>query len=192
MSIAKIFATLFLLATLAACGSGPQQATQNEIAELARSLRALGPNVDPAEADRAAEIAYRYTHQLAIAYQITDPPLIHNTKVNMGIKPRGLCWHWAEDMQKRFNQENFKTLVVHRAIANADSRILIDHSTAILSQRGDDMFAGMVIDPWRKGGRLFWAPTRADTRYDWRPQAEVLAKRRARLAANGPVPIASR
>ena len=71
---------------------------------------ALGPEVDPDEAARAAEIAFSYTRELAIQYQITDPPLIHNTKVNMGLKPRGLCWHWAEDMERRLKAEGFQTL----------------------------------------------------------------------------------
>jgi hypothetical protein len=33
---------------------------------------------------------------------------------------------------------------------------------------------GVVIDPWRHGGNLFWSQTRADKRYNWRPREEVL------------------
>jgi hypothetical protein len=177
-----------LLATLvvAGCGMPLEDRTppsRDEIAELAVAIRALGPEVDPAEAERAARIAYEHTHELALAYQITDPPLVHNSKVNMGLRPRGLCWHWAEDIENRLAEEQFRTLTLHRAIANADNPFRIEHSTTIVSRRGDDMFDGIVLDPWRKGGYLFWSRTVADADYDWVPRREVFAAKARVLAA---------
>lgn len=178
-----VFFALFLL-VLAGCGvPNPEDRkppSEDEIAKLALSIQALGPNVDPAEAARAARITYFHTQQLAREYQITDPPLIHNSKVNRGIKPRGLCWHWADDIESRLQQENFRTLSLHRAIANHDKPFLIEHSTTIVSARGDGMFDGIVLDPWRYGGVLFWEKTREDKRYDWTPRAEVFEWKRKR------------
>jgi len=170
---------LTTLATLGlgACSSAPP-ARSDDVARLAAQIQALGPEVDPEEAQRAARVTYAYTAQLAQEYQITDPPLIHNAKVNKGLRPRGLCWHWAEDIERRLKQENFRTLTLHRAIANADNPFRIDHSTAIISRRGDSMYDGVVLDPWRYGGVLFWSPLREDTRYDWVPRDIVLEKRR--------------
>jgi len=169
-----------LLLGLTACGmprnGPPPPGTEAEIAALARAIEGLSPAVDREEAARAARIAYRYTHELALAYQITNPPLIHNAKVNSGRKPRGLCWHWAEDLEKRLKAEGFATLDMHRAIANGDTRLLIDHSTAIISAAGAPMEAGLVLDPWRKGGVLFWSPVLSDPRYTWEPREEVLRR----------------
>ncbi|WP_348657283.1 hypothetical protein [uncultured Sulfitobacter sp.] len=169
-----------LLLTLSACAlprnGPPPLGTEADISALTRAITELSPSVDPAEAARAARIAYRHTHELAIAYQITDPPLIHNVKVNNGSKPRGLCWHWAEDLEKRLLAEGFATLDMHRAIANGDSRLLLDHSTAIISAAGAQMEAGLVLDPWRQGGELFWSPVMSDPRYDWEPREEVLRR----------------
>jgi len=174
----RLCAALFALITLAACttghgASGPPRGTEAEIAALAQRLRALDPQVDPSEAARAARISYEYSHTLAIAYEITDPPLRHNAKVNRGEKPRGLCRHWAEDMEARLNQEGFQTLEVHRAIANANKRFLIEHSSAVISARGDTMEQGIVVDPWRKGGVLFWSRVPDDPKYPWRPRIDV-------------------
>lgn len=190
MSIARKIAYLLplLAALLAGCGTthpgGPPISGKREIAQLAAGLRALGPKVDPEEAERAARIAFQHTRELALAYEITDPPLIHNTKVNLGLRPRGLCWHWAQDMAARLRQEGFQTLELHQAVANADNPFRLEHSTMILGARGDSLYEGMVLDPWRKGGVLHWVPTRADTKYAWRPAEEVLERRRppARLA----------
>lgn len=178
---------LLALAWLAACTAPPPMGKPSEIAELAAAIRALGPDVSPEEASRAAHISYTHAFRLSREYGITDPPLIHNTKVNAGLRPRGLCWHWAEDMETRLAQEHFETLDLHRAIANSENPFRIEHSTVIVSARGDGMYDGIVLDPWRKGGRLTWAPTRQDTDYKWLPQRQVLLskqERRARRSAN--------
>ncbi len=144
---------------------------------LAAEIQALGPGVDREEAQRAARVAFERTAELARAYRITDPPLVHNAKVNMGLKPRGLCWQWADDMESRMAAEGFETLELHRAIANWQNPILIDHSTLIVSARGDSLFDGIVLDPWRKGGRLTHVPTDADPDYTWHPRDVVFAAR---------------
>ena len=175
--IGLLFAVLFL----ANCGVAPEKRgvyDDAEVAALRAQIMALGPDVDAEEADRAARIAFAHTRDLAIAYQITDAPLVHNTKVNMGLKPRGLCWHWAEDMETRLDAEGFETLEMHRAIANADNVLLIDHSTAIISRKGDTFTQGIVLDPWRLGGILTFVPTLQDDDYDWVAQSVVLDRRR--------------
>ncbi|WP_245626867.1 hypothetical protein [Aestuariivita boseongensis] len=128
--------------------------TQSEpaIAALRQAFMALGPEVDPEEAARAARVTYEQVAALRAAYEITDPPLIHNTKVNMSLKPRGLCWHWTVDLGARLEQERFETLEVHQAIANYNN-LRLEHSTVILGARGAAMDAGIVRDPWRAGGR---------------------------------------
>lgn len=176
---------------LAACATGPEgppAPDSPEVDALRNEILALGPEVDPDEAARAARIAYVHTAELAEAYKITDPPLVHNTKVNMGLRPRGLCWHWAEDMEARLVAEDFQTLEIHRAIANSENPFRIDHSTAIVSRRGDTMFDGVVLDPWREGGRLTWVAVRSDSDYKWRPRAEVLRERYERQVARGEAP----
>lgn len=173
-----------VLLIIAACSNyGPVEVTPDEVARLEAGLLALGPDVDPEEAARAARIAFEYTAILAREYEITDPPLIHNAKVNMGLRPRGLCWHWAEDMENRFLEEEFETLDVLRAIANSESDWLIDHSTALLAPKGGVLEDAMVLDPWRFGGRLYWGTVPEDTRYAWVPQEVVHARWRAEIRA---------
>lgn len=168
---------------LAACGVSPEKrlpAAEAEIVELRSMIMGLGAEVDADEADRAARLAFSHTRDLAIQYQIVDPPLIHNTKVNMGLKPRGLCWHWAEDIERRLSAENFETLEMHRAIASPDNPFRIDHSTAIISRRGDSFKNGIVLDPWRLGGVLTFMPTVDDQDYLWEAREEVLMRKRMR------------
>ncbi|MEM6587978.1 MAG: hypothetical protein AAF641_05985 [Pseudomonadota bacterium] len=151
----------------------------NEIAELTQAFISLGPDVSPYEAARAARVVYTYVDQLKIEYKITGSALAHNTKVNMGIAPRGLCWHWAHDIDARLMRERFQTLQIHRAIANHNN-LRLEHSTTMLGRRGDPMYRAIVLDPWRQGGTLFWAIAANDTRYDWTDREQVFAYKRAR------------
>lgn len=172
---------LLVIFVVGGCAPAPRNVTQNDIDQLAAEIQSLGQGVDAAEAQRAAQIAYSYSLQLAEEYNVTDGPIIHNTKVNNGLRERGLCVHWAEDIEKRLKQENFRTLQIHRAIAEGNE-IRIDHSTAIVSRRGDTMEEGVVLDPWRYGGLLYWAPTLEDSKYYWEPQQRVLERKyRAKL-----------
>lgn len=187
MRIVKLILLPFLAALyLSGCAGAVNPAdlppvTQQEVATLSTSILALGPNIDPKEAQRVAEIAYKYPRQLAIEYQITDHPLIHNTKVNAGTRPRGLCWHWAEDLENRLAQENFKTLDLHRSIANSRKKpFRIEHSTVLVSHQGGTMYQGLVLDPWRNGGLLYWGPPLEDKSYEWLPVDVVFAERRAK------------
>lgn len=180
----SLFISLMILATavLTGCAGAPTTG-RDDVAALAQALEALSPEVDPAEAQRAAEIAYRHASQLAEDYDVTTSPILHNTMVNTGVKARGICVHYAEDMQARLNQERFQTLTMLRAIAEPRNGFRIDHSTAVIAPKGADIYGGIVLDPWRYGGKLFWSPTAEDTRYDWEPRMKVLRRKYERKLA---------
>ena len=171
-------------ASTAACATIPPEdlprPSDADVAALAQAITDLGPEVDPGEAQRMARISYDYPLRLAVEYQVEDSPIIHNMKVNQGLKPRGLCYQWADDLEARLSAEGFKTLDLHRAIANSESAIRIEHSTVIVSAPGDSMYEGIVLDPWRNGGQLYWGAVREDTRYPWLPREEVFKRKRAR------------
>ncbi|MCB4456138.1 hypothetical protein [Leisingera sp. McT4-56] len=180
----SFFASLMMLAAaaLAGCTAAPT-ATRNDVEALSLALQSMGPEVDPGEARRAAEIAYSYSAQLAEQYDVTTSPIIHNTLVNSGVKDRGVCVHYAEDMEARLNQENFRTLSMLRAIAEPKSDFRIDHSTAVIAAKGGGIYEGIVLDPWRYGGKLYWSATTEDPRYDWEPRLKVLRRKYERRMA---------
>ncbi|WP_370285108.1 hypothetical protein [Pseudooceanicola nanhaiensis] len=162
-----------------------------EVAPLTAEIAALSPQVDPEEAARAARIALTYPLELRQRYEVSDPPLVHNTKVNMGLRPRGLCKDWADDMEARLAAEGFRTLTLHRAIANADTA-RIEHSTVIVSAMGEGPYEGLVLDPWRYGGDLHWGPVTADPDYRWLPRQAAFQARRERERAKEMMAIGTR
>lgn len=177
--ILRLVAVLLTGVFLAACGAVPEDARRPDVPGLSQEIAGLGADVAVDEAARAAQIAYAYPLELRRSYNVTDSPLVHNAKVNQGLRPRGLCWHWADDMETRLRRENFQTLDFHRAIANADN-LRIQHSTVIISAKGESMNEGVVLDPWRYGGLLYWSPTLEDARYSWVARQTVFEERRKR------------
>src|SRR5438045_3063794 len=65
---------------------------------LMDQIAALSPRVRAEESARLAECVYNTTRQLRRDYQVVWPPLFNNFLVNSGIKKRGLCFQWAEDL----------------------------------------------------------------------------------------------
>ncbi len=166
-------------ALLAGCGGAPAElADSSDVAQLEAALLALGPNVDPAEAARGARMAYAVAGDLRREYQITDAPLVHNAKVNMGLKERGLCYHYARDIQTRMTHARYATLQFNGLVANAENPFLLEHSTAVVYARGDTWKNGIILDPWRTGGFLHWDEVRDDTKYGWKLRADVPIRQR--------------
>lgn len=160
---------------VAACTPAPSIQGDDLAAALAKEIGTLGPDVDTSEALGVAEITYTYSAQLTEEYDITTSPIVHNALVNSGVKQRGLCNHWAEDIHRRLVQERFRTLVPLRAISPPTAFRIIHHS-AVIAPTGGTIYDGVILDPWRYSGTLFWGRTVEDTRYNWRPRQEVLAE----------------
>lgn len=184
----KVILTLLAALTIPGCAYKPTTVDPDEVEALTQEIMRLGPDVDPEEARRAAEISHSYSRQLAREYNVTDLPIFHNNKVHRGERERGLCNHYAEDISRRLKQEGFRTLEIQRAIS-PPTQLRIIHHTVVITRPGDTIYEGIVIDGWRHGGNLFWAPVREDTRYNWRPRDEVvkelLAEEAAKAAQGG-------
>jgi hypothetical protein len=151
---------------------------QAQVAAVTVALRGLSPSVSPAEAARAAHVAVTQPLVWAREWRVVDPPLAHNVKVVHGIREKGVCQDWADAMEIALTAERFRTLQLHRAIANARN-ILLEHATVIVTARGQPMEQGIILDPWRIGqGRLYFGPVLQDDRYVWESREAVRAWKR--------------
>ena len=99
--------------------------------------------------------------------------------VNLGIRERGLCIDWTTDLMARLQQEGFRSLQLHWAIANYQASFRLEHSSVVVSAIGGSIEQGLLLDPWRYSGNLYWARPGEDPGYRWRPRAEVIALKRS-------------
>ena len=141
-------------------------AQAGRLANLTQELVALDTSINRSEAEQVASTSIYYSMQLANEYELTSPPLFHNTLVNMGIKERGLCIHWTADLRKKLKSMRLKSFDVHWVVANKRASFRIEHSSVVVSARGKPYTKGLVLDPWRYSGKLYWAKV-ADDEYEW-------------------------
>ena len=138
--------------------------TAEKSTNLAHDLRALGPEVDVWEARSLAETACASSVELAVQYRATRPAWFHNMLVNAGLRPRGLCYHWANDLGERLATVPMQTLEIHYVVARrATPR---EHHALVITRRGAPFTEGLVLDAWRRSGELTWMLVTAD-HYPW-------------------------
>lgn len=117
------------------------------------------------EALLLASGAIQHAADLAKSYGQVEPIELHNSMVRMGLRPRGLCYQYGEDMMAYLRGLHLKTFDLYWAVADRDS-LLHAHSSVVVTARGHPFEEGLVLDPWRHAGRLRWARVTQD-RYPW-------------------------
>ncbi|MFK8028611.1 MAG: hypothetical protein AB8G18_00075 [Gammaproteobacteria bacterium] len=138
-----------------------------KISELEQALLRLGPDVDRLEAANIAGSSVNYSLELAEEYKLTKQPVIHNVLVNYGLKPRGLCIHFAEDLLRMLLAKNLRTFDVYWGVAYPTERFRLEHSSAVVTAKGQPFETGIVLDGWRNSGDLYFVRVPDDTRYTW-------------------------
>lgn len=139
-------------------------------AELATQISNLSSNILYSEALSLSNSAIIKAEELRHEYDIFGPPLFHNLLVNTGLKERGLCYQWAEDIYPELVKLDLKSIDVHRAIALRGH--LREHSALVVTPEGGSFYQGLVLDPWKHSGYLAWVLVE-ESKYPWRPSDKV-------------------
>ena len=148
------------------------QANREEITALQNDLAALNGRTNDGEARQVAETAIRYSALLADEYDLVRPAVFHNVLVRIGLKDRGLCHHWTADLMKQLELLELQSYHLYWGVAHRGSE-LREHNSVVVAARGHNIEKGIVLDPWRNSGDLYWIPVK-DDRYPWqeRPRNE--------------------
>jgi hypothetical protein len=164
----KSAALLVFLALAGGCAHpGTPAERAGTSAAVTRQLAALHPQVDPAEAARVARTATEEAAALAAEYRPARPAWFNNILVNAGLRERGLCYHWANELFLRLHPLAPRTLEFHLGVAGRDTSR--EHNAVVVTARGRPFREGLVLDAWRHGGCLHAVPVTNDTRYPWQP-----------------------
>jgi hypothetical protein len=150
----------------------PAQADRKTIAALQNELAALNGRLNDGEARQVAQTAILYSSFLAEEYDLVRPAVFHNVLVRTGFKNRGLCHHWTEDLMKQLERLELKTYQLYWGVAHRGSE-LREHNSVVVAAKGQNFEKGIVLDPWRHSGELYWIRVK-DDRYPWkeRPRNE--------------------
>ena len=137
---------------------------ERSIKDLSKALAGLSSDVDPKEAELVAVTAHTTARKLARDYHVVLNPEFQAFLVNVGARKRGWCGHWAQDIGTQLKELKLRTLVVHWGVA-------YDHTSSennclVVTARNQLFTDGIILDGWRRAGRLFWCPVIKDDEYE--------------------------
>ena len=157
------FAFIFLGCSLKQPSSNVINKSVNKLESL---ILGLSSKVLRNEALSVSQNSINYSLSLSLKYKAIPFPWIQNTLVNMGIKERGLCHEWAEDLLKHLVKQNYRTLELHSIGANIG--YLNEHNALAVSAKGEGIENSIVLDAWRNSGNLYFEKISKDEKYDWK------------------------
>jgi uncharacterized protein YfiM (DUF2279 family) len=166
----------------------PQRATGLQVAArdvaeaqgLMNQIAALSPRVRAEEAAQLSACVYNTARQLRRDYQVVWPPLFNNVLVNSGIKKRGLCFQWAEDLLIRLDALKLRSLELHWGEAQAGTSH--ENNSIIITAMGQPFNRGILVDCWRHSGNVYWSRVVSD-RFLWSENSAYAGFVRAKSAA---------
>src|SRR5213080_5077497 len=131
---------------------------ERSIKDLAKALTALAHDVDPAEAQALSAMAHTKARSLKKEYRVVLNPEFTVFLYNVGMRKRGWCGHWAEDIGAELIKLEPKTLVLHwgEAYPNTSS----ENNALVVTARNQRFEDGILLDAWRRAGRLLWCPVK--------------------------------
>jgi hypothetical protein len=146
------------------CDVSPRDSAKAE--ELANHLAALSRNVDPNEAKLLSECAYATVSRLREEYRPFGTPIFNNFLVYHGLKKRGYCYQWTEDLLLALDTLKLKTLELHWGEAYAGT--LRENNCLVVTAQGQPFDRGMILECWRHFGHLRWnlVPSDQDPYYE--------------------------
>ena len=144
---------------------------QREVKALAASLYQLNREIPYSEALKLSQDVFSTTQTLTQTFKLTSPPQAHNFLVNVGLKEKGLCYHWSDALFVHLKAEKYPAFDFHLLGANIGD-YWSEHNVMVVVSKGKSWESGVLLDPWRNSGRLYFSSVKEDTKYTWkhRPQ----------------------
>lgn len=156
---------LVLIFAVAASANAVFAQDEKSIAGLRDALIALSPRtVDPSEAALMSEIAHRTSRQCAKDYGVHGDPAIHNYLIHIGARKKGICADYTRDIGAKLKELRFKTLVLHWGAAWPKESD--ENNALVVTAQNQPFLDGIVLDGWRRAGRLFWCKVKDDGEYE--------------------------
>lgn len=153
---------------------------------LRARLAGLSPKVNPEEARRVAYIAYTTGLELARKWEMVSSPTMQSFLINIGLRKGGYCYQFATELLLRLDAQKLKTLELHWAESDAGTDT--EHNVIVVTARGQPFAQGIMLDNWRRSGRLLWGPLHGDPDHTWQENKDAFYSRLPRKVVTSDKP----
>ena len=120
-TVSRLCLLLLTLALTCCVTPGTPALRQERARQLSHDLQQLSPTVNAREADRLATTAIEESAKLAEDFKPFSQPWMNNGLVNTGLRKRGLCYQWRDDLFPFLFRLNLKTLELHLTSSKRDT-----------------------------------------------------------------------
>ena len=148
--------------------------------KLADELASLSPRVNRDEAKLLADCAFATVTKLRREYRMFGTPIFNNFLIYHGLRKRGYCYQWSEDLLIALDKLNLKSLEVHWG--EYDPNTWRENNCIVVTAKGQPFKQGIMLECWRHLGHLYFGLVASD----WETYVENSAyARRVRERAAG-------
>jgi hypothetical protein len=127
---------------------------------LANQLAALSPRVNREEAKLLAECAYATVSKLRRDYRMFGTPIFNNFLIYHGLRKRGYCYQWSEDLLIALDKLKLTSLELHWG--EYDPRTWRENNCIVVTAKGQPFNRGIMLECWRHLGHLYYGPVAGD------------------------------
>ena len=128
--------------------------------KLAGELASLSPRVNRDEAKLLADCAFVTVSKLRREYRMFGTPIFNNFLIYHGLRKRGYCYQWSEDLLLALDKLNLKSLEVRWG--EYDPNTWRENNCLVITAKGQSFNRGIMLECWRHLGHLYFGPIASD------------------------------
>ncbi len=163
----RYYFKLFILSLLlVGCVVTAPSVSQTKITELSLLFQSMDSTIPQSEAMQLSKDIFHKTAQLTEEFEMTYPPQFHNFLVTMGVRKKGLCYHWSDALYVYLSKKRYTSFEFHLMGANV-GEYFFEHNALVVVAKGGKIEEGIIIDPWRDSGELYFSKMEDDPEYTW-------------------------
>ena len=128
--------------------------------KLADELSSLSPGVNREEAKLLADCAFATVSKLRREYRMFGTPIFNNFLIYHGLRKRGYCYQWSEDLLIALDGLRLKSLELHWG--EYDPNTWRENNCIVVTAKGQPFKRGIMLECWRHLGHLYFGPVASD------------------------------
>ena len=137
-----------------------QKSDVTKAEKLANDLASLSPRVNREEAKLLADCAFATVSKLRREYRMFGTPIFNNFLIYHGLRKRGYCYQWSEDLLIALDALRLKSLEVRWG--EHDPNTWRENNCIVVTAKGQPFKRGMMLECWRHLGHLYFGPVVSD------------------------------
>ncbi len=162
----KLLLPFFFLA----CTHTPET-SEYQVKALAGELRALHEGIPAEEAERLSREIFLESARLRKKFKPVSEPHFNNFLINIGMKDQGLCYQWSDALYVHFKKRTYPHFDFHLLVSD-QGEYFLEHNVLVVVAKGGNVMDGVIIDPWRESGSVYFIKVKDDYGYEWKHRSQ--------------------